>query len=107
MKILLIVAFLCLGNLARASEIAFIVEDNGTEMSQSISDEAYTIHLTESFAIMDAAVEQQVASMNLTPAKKFHLTLIGVGLGANGDIGVGPFKIGAGIRQRAYYMRSL
>lgn len=92
----------------KASEIIYIGStEAGDELSHSLDEKDYERHLTETLASLDAVVDQHATKEMAVSGNKFRLSQIVLGLGASGEIGVGPFKLGAGIRHRTYYKRSL
>ena len=108
MKLFLIAVLICTWNEVKASEITYLgLTESGLELSHAFEGKEYEQHLTESFLALDSIVDQQLSTQLALPERKFKLSQIVLGLGANGEIGIGPFKLGAGIRHRSYYKRSL
>lgn len=108
MKLFLMAVLICTWNEVKASEITYLgVSENGQELSQSFDEKEYEQHLAATLIALDGIVDQQVSTQMVMASGKFKLSQIVLGLGANGEIGIGPFKLGAGIRHRAYYKRSL
>lgn len=107
MKFILMIVLICSWSELWASEITYIgITDSGQELNHSFDEKEYESHLSETLLALDSLVEQQTTNQ-IAPAKKFKLSQIVLGIGANTEIGVGPFKLGTGIRHRSYYKRSL
>lgn len=108
MRLVLIMSLLCAGLNAFANEVTFLgTNDAGEEMTSAISTTDYEKHLTQTFDTLDATIEQKMPVAVMESKGPLRLKMIVLGLGANGEIGIGPFKVGAGIRHRAFFRRSL
>lgn len=108
MKILILAVLICTVNQAYAGEITYLgVSENGQELSQSLNEKEFEQHLDLTLSALESIAEQQVSTQAEATSNKFRLSQIVLGLGASGEIGIGPFKLGAGIRHRTYYKRSL
>lgn len=107
MKIFLLAVLICTWSEVRADEITYLgLSGDGLELSHAFNEKEYEQHLTETFGALDSVVEQESSKLTIADGK-FRLSQIVLGLGASGEIGIGPFKLGAGIRHRTYYKRSL
>lgn len=108
MKFFLMAVLICSWNELKASEITYIgMTESGTELTHNFEEKEYEQHLSETLFAFDIIVDQRTSGQIAVSGGKFSLTQIVLGLGVNGEIGIGPFKLGAGIRHRSYYKRSL
>lgn len=106
MKILLVLGLLIINHPLYAGEITFLgTTEEGKEIGHSLEEEAYEQHLRESLKLMEATADQHLLREKFVASGKFRLSMIVLGLGASGEIGIGPFKLGAGIRHRFYFRR--
>lgn len=108
MKLLMMMSLLCFGLNARANGVTFLgTTDSGEEMVSTLDVNEYEKHLSQTLSTMDATIEQKMSPAVMEGRGPLRLKMIVLGLGANGEIGIGPFKMGAGIRHRAFFRRSL
>lgn len=106
MKVLIFLIVLSANSPTWAEPISFLgTNEEGVELSSSIDEAAYESHLRDSLRIMESTIDQNFSGENFVDNGKFRLSAIGLALGATGEIGVGPFKLGAGIRQRFVFRR--
>lgn len=107
MKVLLLMTLLSLP-LAQATEVTYLgTSDAGTEMEHALGEKEYEQLLSESLTLLDTTLEQNAPVRVEDNRKKFRLSMIVLGLWTIGQVGIGPFKLGAGIRHRSFYKRSL
>ena len=81
----------------------FGVDNNNQLQSASMSKEDYQQYFKQTLKTIDGEVSNAIEVATANPSWK--LTYVSVGIGAKGDIGLGPFKVGAGIRKRFIFKR--
>lgn len=88
---------------AQAEEIKVIGLSKRGINVRGISNSNYI----ESLFSMKKAVDHQLVDglKSVQANSRWKLSKFSVGLGASGEIGIGPFQIGASIKQRLFYSR--
>ena len=104
MPAFLVLLCLCISNVF-ATEIPVIGRTSDSRyVYGAISEENYIETLTQ----LKAGIDSQLISTlpeNSDKSQGLKLKKISVGLGASGEIGIGPYKFGKAVKQRFVYGR--
>jgi uncharacterized protein YpmS len=101
-KILVILIFI--GN-CQAAAIKVLAWDGSSEV---IVDEITTEQYQRTLTLIKSALDTQIISGLANYQEQgpsWRLAKISLGLGASGEIGIGPFKFGKALKQRFIYSR--
>ncbi len=77
------------------------LDDDGNEQINSISEKEYTKIISLQAGVAGAAAEDQLLTVMDLSTLSLHGIL--VGLGAQGNVGIGPFQVGTGVNQQFYF----
>lgn len=101
---LLFGAMLALSLTANAQTLKIIGWQDGKEIIQNLSSENYLKVLNQTEEQFDRLISQELSDLE-NKRLGYKLSTICLGIGASGEIGLGPWKVGTGFRQRFYYKR--
>lgn len=88
----------------QAQELNVIGWQNGNEIVEKLSTKKYQKLLKQTENALGELIESEFNDLD-NKSFSYKLSTICFGIGASGEVGLGPWKIGTGFRQRFYYKR--
>ena len=97
----ILLSALLINNIAYAKLHILDLDKSGNEIVNTIDEAEYTNILHQKLETAEVVVQDQLSNTFASP----NLTLKGIliGLEAFGNVGIGPFKVGAAVNQQFYF----